>query len=258
MRRFFSPRQNFDDGTVTLDESETRHLRDVLRLKIGEFVNVFDGEGREFECRVDAIQKRSTELAIVKEVEPTAPESNLDLTVCAAILKGDKTDFAIQKLVELGVNRFVPMLTARCDVKPKDAAKRVTRWRKIAFEAAKQCGRAKLMQIDDVASFDESMQKPARPGPPPEHLRAGWQSNGETERRLILFSERDGARFNFQMPPIELTAFFGPEGGWDDAELKTAKDLDVPIFTLHGRIMKADTAAIAISAILQHRFGDLN
>jgi 16S rRNA (uracil1498-N3)-methyltransferase len=254
MRRFFSPPEKFSDSSVTLDESETRHLRDVLRLKPGDSVNVFDGEGREFECRVDAIQKRSTDLSILKGVDPTAPESILNLTVCAAILKGDKTDFAIQKLVELGVNHFVPMLTVRCDVKPKDAAKRVTRWRKIAFEAAKQCGRAKLMLIDEVAKFEDALQKPEMQKPASSE-RGHITSMSEAK---ILFSERDGESFKIETPPTSITAFLGPEGGWDDSELDLAKQLNVPVFTLHGRIMKADTAAIAISAILQHRFGDLN
>jgi 16S rRNA (uracil1498-N3)-methyltransferase len=244
-RRFYAPPENFTTDTVSLDEGETRHLRDVLRLKTGDEVNVFDGIGNEFECRIESIEKRSSRLSIISNVEPTAPESNLDLTICASILKGDKTDFAVQKLVELGVNRFVPMITARCDVKLKDAAKRVERWRKIAFESAKQCGRAKLMTIGEVERFDELLQKPAR-------------SKGETESQLILFSERDGDTFNIESTPTSLIAFLGPEGGWDDAELDLAKEQHVPIYTLHGRIMKADTAAIAISAVLQHRFGDLN
>ena len=267
MRRFYSPPENFSDGTVTLDEGETRHLRDVLRLKAGDVVNLFDGEGREFECRVDDIQKRSTELSISNEIAPTASESNLDLTICAAILKGDKTDFAVQKLVELGVNHFVPMLTARCDVKPKDAAKRVERWRKIAFESAKQCGRAKLMSVAEVGKFEDALQKPARSkGEPSERGQPARMSEAKMptpaqskqEQMIVLFSERDGEPLNIEPPPKSLTAFLGPEGGWDDAELKIAKDLYIPIFTLKGRIMKADTAAIAISAILQHRFGDLN
>jgi 16S rRNA (uracil1498-N3)-methyltransferase len=238
MRRFFAPPENFSGTSVALDEGETRHLRDVLRLKAGDLLNVFDGEGREFECRIDDIRKRWTDLSILNEVSPTASESALDLTVCAAILKGDKTDFAVQKLVELGVNDFTPMLTVRCDVKPKDAAKRVERWRKIAFEAAKQCGRAKLMTIGEVVGFETAVRGDA----------AG----------KILFSERDGNIFKIDQQPASLTAFLGPEGGWDDQELELARKLEIPIFTLHGRIMKADTAAVAISAILQHRFGDLN
>jgi 16S rRNA (uracil1498-N3)-methyltransferase len=238
MRRFYAPPDKFGQNSFTLEESETRHLRDVLRLKIGDNVNVFDGEGREFECRIEDVQKRSTDLSILREVPPTALESSLDLSICATILKGDRTDFAVQKLVELGVTKFIPMLTVRCDVKPKDVARRVERWRKIAFEAAKQCGRAKLMTIGEVVGFETAIRSDA----------AG----------KILFSERDGDIFKADQQPSSLTAFLGPEGGWDDSELELGRKLEIPIFTLHGRIMKADTAAVAISAILQHRFGDLN
>ena len=238
MRRFYAPADNFQDNIVMLDEGETRHLRDVLRLRVGDLVNVFDGIGNEFECRVERIEKRSASLSVISKTDPPAAESNLDLTICASILKGDKTDFAVQKLVELGVNRFIPMLSARCDVKPKDAAKRVERWRKIAFEAAKQCGRAKLMSVEEVGNFEQLISN--------------------QEGKAILFSERDGEPFAISGKPKSLAAFLGPEGGWDDSEIDLARENKLEIITLSGRIMKADTAAIAISAILQHHFGDLN
>jgi len=242
MRRFFAPSENINDGQVTLDESETRHLRDVLRLRAGETVNVFDGVGNEYESRIDQIGKRETTLSIVQRIQPPAAESDLDLTICASILKGDKTDFAVPKLVELGVNRFVPMLSARCDVKPKDAAKRVERWRKIAFEASKQCGRARLMSIEEITDFKTCLSREAE----------------KADRDLILFSERDGTPFYITKTPASVTAFLGPEGGWDDVEIEAAANVGSDVITLQGRIMKADTAAIAISAILQHRFGDLS
>ncbi|MFL6469138.1 MAG: 16S rRNA (uracil(1498)-N(3))-methyltransferase [Pyrinomonadaceae bacterium] len=242
MRRFFAPPENINDNHVTLDESETRHLRDVLRLRSGETVYIFDGEGNEYECRIDQIGKRDTRLSVVQTVQPPAAESTLDLAICSSILKGDKTDFAIPKLVELGVNRFVPMLSARCDVKPKDAGKRVERWRKLAFEASKQCGRARLMTIEAVTDFTSCLSREAQ----------------NKDRDLILFSERDGKPFSISKSPVSIAAFLGPEGGWDDDEIEAAAKLGADVITLHGRIMKADTAAIAISAILQHRFGDLH
>jgi 16S rRNA (uracil1498-N3)-methyltransferase len=239
IRRFYAPPQNFQGNTVLLDEGETRHLRDVLRLKTSDAANVFDGEGLEFECVVEHIEKRKSVLRILNSVEPAAPESKLDLTICASVLKGDKTDFAIQKAVELGVNRFIPMITARCDVKPKSASGRVDRWRKIVLEASKQCGRARLMRVEDVSTFLDQLHDP-------------------TERKLLFFSERDGGELNLTEKPKVITTFLGPEGGWDDSEIALARESGAIVITLHGRIMKADTAAIAISAILQHKFGDLN
>ena len=237
IRRFFA--QNIQESTVLLDESETRHLRDVLRLKTGDAANVFDGDGNEYECVVERIEKRKSELRIIRPVEPTAPESKLDLTLCASVLKSDKTDVAIQKAVELGVNRFVPMITARCDVKAKAAANRVDRWRKIVLEASKQCGRARLMRVEDVSTLEDQ-------------IRDGGAG------KLMFFSERDGEELRVSEKPTAIIAFLGPEGGWDDSEIELARESGAAVITLHGRIMKADTAAIAISAILQHKFGDLN
>ena len=237
--RFYAPPRCFNESSVSLDEGETRHLRDVLRLKTGDAANVFDGDGNEYECVVERIEKRNSELRIVRPVEPSAPESKLDLTLCASVLKGDRTDVAIQKAVELGVNRFFPMITARCDVKAKAAANRVDRWRKIVLEASKQCGRARLMTVEDVSTLEN---------------RIRYTVEGE----LMFFSERDGGELPLKEEPNAITAFLGPEGGWDDSEIALAREAGASVITLHGRIMKADTAAIAISAILQHKFGDLN
>jgi len=239
MRRFFAPPTNFTNSEVVLDENETRHLRDVLRIREGETVNVFDGAANEFECRVESISKRESKLSIIQKVAATALESNLDLTVCASILKGEKTDLAVQKAVELGVYRFVPMTSVRCDVRPKGAEKRVERWRKIVLEASKQCGRARLMMVDEIQTFDSLMHR-------------------SNDSKVILFTEQDGGKFVPESGVTALTAFFGPEGGWDDAELDMARNAGAHLVTFNGRIMKADTAVIAISAILQHHFGDLN
>lgn len=241
IRRFYAPPQNFSAGLVTLTEDETHHLRDVLRLKVKDDVNVFDGEGREFACRIASIEKRSASLSIVSETDPSSSESPLDLTIAAVLLKGDKLDISIQKAVELGVNRFIPMTSIRCDVKVRGDSKRSDRWRRIALEATKQCGRARLMEIDDITAYDNVLLDGRADDTP-----------------MIHFSERDGKRFDEMSSSNKLLAFIGPEGGWDDSELEAAKTAGVLSITFGGRILKADTAAISIATILQHRFGDIN
>jgi 16S rRNA (uracil1498-N3)-methyltransferase len=238
MHRFFSRPENYDSTHVVLNESETRHLRDVLRLNIGEIVHVFDGAGREYQCSVETITKKETRLAIKHEISPAAPESNLDLTVAAAITPGEKFDLAIQKSVELGVRRFIPLATARCEVKLKDAEKRIERWRRIAFEAAKQCGRARLMDLHSVTAFKDVFNNAESP--------------------IVIFSERDGVSFDSIRTDGKLTAVYGPKGGWTDEELELARNAGADVITFGGRILRAETAAIAITAILQHRFGDMN
>src|SRR5256885_16530206 len=155
MRRFFAPPTNFADGRVALGADETRHLRDVLRLRAGDEVSVFDGGGGEFSCVIVEIGKRSALLEVRQKTKPASPESSLDLTLAAAILKHDRFDLVIQKASELGVNTLVPLDVVRFDVRGKDAAKRHDRWRRIALEATKQCGRSRLMQIDETARFGD-------------------------------------------------------------------------------------------------------
>ena len=239
MRRFFAPVNSFENGRVLLDAEETRHLRDVLRLHIGNEVSVFNGEGREYSCSVHAIEKKGSELIIVEETQPSSPESPLEITVAATILNGEKYDLIIQKAVELGVARLVPLTTMRCDVKLNDAEKRLGRWRRIAMEATKQSGRAKLMQISEPTAFGTLIAE-AR------------------DEHVVLFSERNGANFSGLAVDKKITALFGPKGGWDDSELEAAIKQGIKIITLGGRVLRAETASIAITAILQHRFGDLN
>lgn len=241
IRRFYAQPENISSDSATLEEDETRHLRDVLRLKAGEQIRIFDGVGREFACTIDMIEKRSASLSIISEVEPSSPESPLDLTLAAVLLKGDKLDTSIQKAVELGVNRFIPITSIRCDVKVRGDSKRSDRWRRIAMEATKQCGRARLMQVDEVSSYAEILNKGIEDG-----------------IDMVHFSERDGRRFDDLEPTGKVLAFIGPEGGWDDSELEAATEGGVISITFGGRILKADTAAVSIATILQHRFGDVN
>ncbi|MDQ3798805.1 MAG: 16S rRNA (uracil(1498)-N(3))-methyltransferase [Acidobacteriota bacterium] len=247
MRRFYAPPENFQgDDKITLDSEQTRHLRDVLRLREEENVFIFDGEGKEFSAVVEKIGKRETVLKIIREVNPRAPESFLDLTLAVALLKGEKFDLVLQKAVELGVTRLVPLQTRRADVKLKDdkeAEKKLERWRKIVFEAAKQCGRARLMRVENPQTFEKFIEKSAA-------------ENSEDEN-LVLFSEREGEGFSNLEATRKFVAVVGSEGGWEDAEIEFARKSGFQIITLGGRILRAETAAISLAAILQNRFGDL-
>lgn len=238
MRRFYAAAENFDGQKIFLSVEETKHLRDVLRLKENDSTRVFDGGGREFLCEIESVEKRKTVLKILEEVAPTAPESNLNLTLAVALLKGEKFDLVVQKAVELGVTKLVPLDTKRADVKLKDASKRLERWRKIALEAAKQSGRSKLTTIVEPVDFGKFIE-----------TASGTR---------ILFAERNGEGFSGIEKTENITAVVGAEGGWEDSEIEAAQQKEFQIVTLKGRILRAETAAIAVAALLQHRFGDLN
>lgn len=242
-RRFYGPPATFDlaQQTVTLATDEARHLREVLRLKPCDEVYVFDGLGHEFRCTVSSARRDAAELRIEAEVEPAKPESQLQLNLCVALLKGEKFDLVVQKATELGVSRVTPLMTRYADIQLRDAtdaAKRVARWQRIALEAAKQSGRAFVPEISLPARFADVLER---------------------EGLGVMFSERGGEPFDSltKETPGALTALVGSEGGWSDEEIEAAQKHDFHIVTLGGRVLRAETAAIAVTALLQHLFGDL-
>ena len=237
-RRFHAPPAAFTDQTVNLTADEACHLRDVLRLKAGDEVYVFDGLGHEFRCTVVKTKRDDAELRIETEVEPAKPESQLQLNLGVALLKGEKLDLVVQKVTELGVQRVTPLITRYADIHLRDqadAAKRVARWQRIALEAAKQSGRAFVPEISLPVAFESV------------------KSNGVG----VMFSERRGDSLETLTASDKITALVGSEGGWSDEEIKSARARDFHVITLGGRILRAETAAITVTALLQHMFGDL-
>ena len=238
-RRFHAPPDSFKHGAITLSGDQARHLREVLRLKPGDEVYVFDGLGHEFRCTVSNSRRDSSELRIEAEVQPAKPESQLQLNLCVALLKGEKFDLVVQKATELGVSKVTPLMTRYADVHLRDAAdasKRVARWQRIAMEAAKQSGRAFVPEITLPVAFDEALA---------------------IEGLGVMFSERGGVAFESLPATTSITALVGSEGGWTDEEIEAARARNFHIVTLGGRVLRAETAAIAVTVLMQHRFGDL-
>lgn len=281
-RRFYAPPSAFDSSlvTVTLAADEARHLRDVLRLKVGDEVYVFDGAGKEFHGRIDESRRDHARVKVVGEVEPARPESILHLTLAVALLKGEKFDLVVQKATELGVARVVPVVTKLADIRLRDesdAVKRVARWQRIALEAAKQSGRAVVPEVSSPVSFQSLVQNAG--GAPSLNGLLFSERDGRSLReavdslvRTAYVSERpDGhVRREGHGPPAHaggsdmalseassLTALVGSEGGWTDEELAAAREAGWKIVTLGGRTLRAETAAIAVAVLLQHLAGDL-
>ena len=258
-RRFYAPPSAFSPNleSVSLASDEARHLRDVLRLQPGDDVYVFDGAGKEFHCTVgrsERGQRDRAQLKVLGPTEPARPESPLQLTLAVALLKGEKFDLVVQKATELGVACIVPVVTKHADIRLRDASdatKRVARWQRIALEAAKQSGRAVVPEITSPVAFESLIQTTT-----PKTENAGAAVQG------FMFSERDGeslleAGKDLLAIPCSLTALIGSEGGWADEEIADARESGWRIITLGGRTLRAETAAIAATALLQHLFGDL-
>jgi 16S rRNA (uracil1498-N3)-methyltransferase len=250
-RRFYAPTSAFDSSLtlITLASDEARHLREVLRLKVGDEVYVFNGEGKEFQCRVEDTRRDAAQLMVTREVEAARPESPLQLTLAVALLKGEKFDLVVQKATELGVSVVMPVVTKLADIRLRDQSdvtKRLARWQRIALEAAKQSGRAVVPAIATPVPFAKLIHET---GAAPNSSR-------------LMFSERDGrslsgAKESLTTKANRLTALVGSEGGWADEELMSAREAGWTIVTLGGRTLRAETAAIAVVVLLQHLAGDL-
>ena len=247
-RRFHAPPSAFNlhRGSVTLATDEARYLREVLRLKVGDEVFVFNGEGKEFRSQIEESRRDTATLKVVEEVAPARPESPLALTLAVALLKGEKFDLVVQKATELGASRIVPVVTKLADIRLRDtsdASKRVSRWQRIALEASKQSGRAVVPDVGNPVAFDSLV--------------------GETDSgSAIMFSVRDGQPLaevlrDSSSNLSSLTALVGSEGGWTDQEITLARESGWRVVTLGGRTLRAETAAITVAALLQHLFGDL-
>jgi len=250
-RRFFAPPAAFaaDQATIVLGSDEARHLRDVLRLERGNEVFIFDGKGKEFRCTIQDVTRSEAKLEVREEVVPTRPESHLHLTLGLALLKADKFDLVVQKATELGVQRIVPVMTKFAEVRIRDdadASRRAARWQRIALEACKQSGRALVPKIDAPGSLDSLL----------------WGAPSAAEEWRVMFAERGGSGLleeikSLQAQPLAITALVGTEGGWSEEEIDMARKAGWRVVTFGGRTLRAETAGIAVVALIQHAFGDL-
>jgi 16S rRNA (uracil1498-N3)-methyltransferase len=232
-------------GEIVLDESQAHHLRDVLRLKIGSRIELFDAAGMV----ADAVVTRVDPAGVTVRVDAIErAKSGGELVVASAVPRGDRADWMIEKLSELGVSRFIPLQTARSVVHPAGNSKR-DRWMRIATESAKQSHRAGVMRIDELTPLDALLRGM---GVSPVHQRLEPQSHGRDAHATWYLSTADDATelrdvINSQLD--RLTLFIGPEGGWTDEELLRFAQGNLTPVKLTATILRVETAAIASAAI---------
>ncbi|MFL5430553.1 MAG: 16S rRNA (uracil(1498)-N(3))-methyltransferase [Myxococcales bacterium] len=237
-RRLHVPPEQLGRGNpVSLTPSQARYLETVLRLRPGSPLEVFDGQGRRFDAVLE-----SAGLQIGAEL-PRAAQSALDVWLAQAIVKGDKLDLVVQKATELGASRIVLLDTARSVVKLEDkrAASRLERLRRVAEEAARQCGRSDVPPIDGPLSFDEL---PSRLEPD----RLGLLLDAEEGELRLSQAARGAARVCLAV---------GPEGGFADAERERAVSEGMLRVTLGRLVLRTETAGLAALAVVRHLAGDL-
>lgn len=223
--RFFTP-EPLGPGEFTLTGPEAHHLTAVRRFAEGDEVVLFNGDGHEYPARVLGAGKKSVTLQLGPAVSPDR-ELPFPLVVASALPKGDRADFLIEKLTELGVTRFVPLITARAVVQPKPSA--VEKFERAVIEASKQCGRNRLMLVDPPQKWDAFVTRTDRPGP---------RTVLHTGPGLDAVGGKGG------------TVAIGPEGGFAPEEVALAVTNGFAARSLGPRVLRVETAAVVAAALL--------
>jgi 16S rRNA (uracil1498-N3)-methyltransferase len=231
--------------TLELPAELFRHAIQVLRLKTGAAMILFNGEGGEFVAGLTDVSKRQATVT-VHAFDPVNRESALPLTLVQSVIKPDKMDLAIQKSVELGVTAIRPMVNQRSIVRMgRDKLdKKLSHWQAVAISACEQSGRTAIPAILPALSTEEWLATPAY----------------RDEIRLMLMPG-DYPRINSlcgQLPANpHISLMIGPEGGFTDDEVSLCMQNGVKMVSLGPRILRAETAAVSVVALLQQHFGDL-
>jgi 16S rRNA (uracil1498-N3)-methyltransferase len=246
MHRFFIAPELIQGDSVHFPADLAHQITRVLRLREQDRVIVLDNSGQEWEVELHSLGKRSVDGTLVAR-RPNLREPHTSLTLYIALLKGKKNDLVLQKATELGVTRFVPILTNRSVVGSlrdlSDA--KVDRWESVVREAAEQSERGRLPIVSEPLLLDSALSE-ARQS---EGLAlVAWEEQAGQSIRQVL---------NQQVkPPTSVKLFVGPEGGFEEDEILHARAYGVIPVTLGPRILRAETAAIAAAAVILYELGE--
>jgi 16S rRNA (uracil1498-N3)-methyltransferase len=234
-----------DSRTLSLDRELIHYVRDVLRLGHGDELVLFDGSGHEYTANISETSPRSVCLEISGQ-RAGLEEPPVRLILGLGLLKAQKMDLVVQKCVELGVHRVIPLISERAVSSPdlQRGLEKLNRWKKIAREASRQCGRCRLAEISPVVSLDEFLAEAA-----------------VADLRLLFTVREAGSLDRIQRRederPQQVFFLTGPEGGFSRQEEERATGKGFVPVGLGPRTLRAETAAILAAGLLQYRFGDL-
>lgn len=247
MRRFYVDASLPLDGEVMIEGDLAHRLTNVLRLRAGDEVALFDGSGDDVRVRIERVHQKALVAAVIERgAGPAEPRVNVHLY--QSIAKGERFEWLLEKGTEIGVSHFVPLITARSVVRTAGAGNRLDRWRRIVIEAAEQCGRSRVPSSSAPAPFSEALASA------PGLLLLPYEAAGDAVPNIqsALDAEIDAL---FALG--EVSIFIGPEGGYEPAEVEAASAAGAAIVTMGERVLRSETAGLVAATLVLHTVGEL-
>lgn len=247
MRTFFTEEPVLPDAkTAALSGEEHRHLSQVLRFAPDDELIIQDPEGRGYHCRIRNIDRHETSLEIIEPIEVQTENRIARTTLIQGMPKGSKGDLIVQKAVELGAVGYLPFYSHRSVVKPsKNDLKKQERLARIAREAAKQSGRVSVPEIAHAVSFDEMKNRLQDF----DLILLAYENEDNTRLKEIL-------REVTPEGPVSIGLIIGPEGGFEDWEVKELCDAGARVFTFGERILRTETAGLCALSQINYEFDE--
>ena len=242
MHRFYHSNPLDLNQIIILDEFSSHHALRVMRVKVDDFLILFNGDGFEYRGRVSDINKKTINVEILSK-EKKNNESPININLFQSISSNEKMDMVIQKATELGVSSIQPIFTSRSTIKLSldRTKKRLIHWKQVSISACEQSGRSKIPTIKSPIEFDQI-------------------SEGiKTTNSLNLLLHPDNLEESSNLPNEysgDINIFIGPEGGFSQDEVLLLKKQNCINIQLGPRILRTETAPLAIIAILQYKYGD--
>jgi len=246
MRRFFVEGSIEPDRPCIITGSEAHHILKVLRMGPGDRLALMDGGGARFQAVIQSATRKEVTV-ILENPLPSAPPSPVEINLCQALLKSGPMDYLIQKTSELGVDAVFPFFSQRTIVRLEEGrfANRLRHWNEIGRSAAKQSGRAAPARIAAPSSLEALTAR----WKTEKGLKAMlWEGEGKRDLKALLRGSDQAEKF---------VGIIGPEGGFSEKEVEMAEDAGFVPVSLGNRILRAETAAITLAAIVQYEWGDL-
>lgn len=248
MPKFFIKDNQIIDNIVTIIGEDVNHIANVLRMKIGEEIQVCNVDKAEnYNVKLQLIEKQKIDCEIIQRIKSEA-ESDINLSIFQGIPKSDKMELIIQKSTELGVKEIIPVQMERCvsKISGKDEKKKIERWQKISEVAAKQSGRDIIPIIGNVTKIKEVCEQVKKF----DILIVPYEKAEDYSFKNAL---DDFKKLNIQKPSIGIV--IGPEGGFDSKEIEILKNAGAKIVTLGKRILRTETVALAMSSVIMYELG---